>query len=340
MYITVKLVLKVNEVIIEDLRNYENGMKHEIYKVAGVFKKENRIFAYPYRYISNIVSWNSKQKVIDEATLYYKKKQKKHKAELDFSSKWSYHSYELHEEGYLSLTLGRAQGARILRVPFYVHDEQIQKIKRGTYKDMTIKERGDHWFAFILVEIEKIEPNGSIVMGIDIGLKNPAVAYLSDGHVKFFGNGRQLRFFHRSYRKKITMMQRQHQYKKLRNFDHRLSRILRNFDHQVSRSIIDYAVEHDVGLIKLEKLTGIHDRFNVRQLSTIYLWSYQRLQYFIEYKANLAGIKVQYVSPYNTSKRCPVCSRLNQANDRLYTCSCGFRAHRDLVGARNIMLAL
>lgn len=37
MYITVKLVLKVNEGIIEDLRNYENGMKHEIYKVAGVF---------------------------------------------------------------------------------------------------------------------------------------------------------------------------------------------------------------------------------------------------------------------------------------------------------------
>lgn len=340
MFITVKLVLKVEKQIVDELHTYEKGMKHEIYKVAGVFQKEQRIFAYPYRNISNVVSWDSKQNVIDEAVAYYKKKQKKHKAQLDFSSVWSKKSYVLHEEGYLLLTLGRSQGAKVLNVPFYVHEQQIKQIKRGVCKDMTIKERSDNWFAFILVEIEKPEPSGNLIMGIDLGIKNPAVACLSDGHIKFFGSGRQLRFLHRSYRKKISEMQRRHQFKKLRNFDHRLSRILRNFDHQISKAIVDYAQVHHVGLIKLEKLTGIHDHFDVKSTSTIYLWSYQRLQYFIQYKANLAGIEVRYVPPYNTSKRCPACGRINRPKDRLYTCSCGFRSHRDIVGAKNIMLAL
>lgn len=68
-----------------------------------------------------------------------------------------------------------------------------------------------------------------------------------------------------------------------------------------------------------------------------YIWSYYQIQQYLEHKALSKGIKVAYVDPYNTSKRCPLCDRLNKPNGRLYSCVCGYKAHRDLVGAFNIM---
>ncbi len=56
----------------------------------------------------------------------------------------------------------------------------------------------------------------------------------------------------------------------------------------------------------------------------------------MEYKAKLAGITVEYVDPAYTSQRCPVCGSVHHVKDRRYTCKCGFEAHRDVLGARNI----
>jgi putative transposase len=38
-----------------------------------------------------------------------------------------------------------------------------------------------------------------------------------------------------------------------------------------------------------------------------------------------------------TSQTCPACGQRNKAKDRTYQCSCGYEAHRDRVGAINIM---
>ena len=60
------------------------------------------------------------------------------------------------------------------------------------------------------------------------------------------------------------------------------------------------------------------------------------IQGVIGYKAKLAGISVEYVNPAYTSQTCPICGSVRHANDRNYACECGFRIHRDLLGAMNI----
>ena len=60
---------------------------------------------------------------------------------------------------------------------------------------------------------------------------------------------------------------------------------------------------------------------------------------YIEYKAILEGIKVEFVKPEYTSQICSVCGEKNKANDRKYKCKCGFKTHRDILGARNIINA-
>ncbi|HKQ89546.1 MAG TPA: transposase [Blastocatellia bacterium] len=61
---------------------------------------------------------------------------------------------------------------------------------------------------------------------------------------------------------------------------------------------------------------------------------------YIEYKAALAGVKVQPVDPRNTSKRCPECnhaSKKNRIRRDVFLCDeCGYFDHADIVGAKNI----
>ncbi len=116
---------------------------------------------------------------------------------------------------------------------------------------------------------------------------------------------------------------------------------MKNQDHKISREIVNFAIENHVSTIRLEKLSGIRQtaktsRKNEKNLHT---WSFYRLAGYIEYKAILAGITVEYVNPAYTSQICPVCGKKNKAKGRNYTCKCGYHSHRDLVGAINIIKA-
>lgn len=63
---------------------------------------------------------------------------------------------------------------------------------------------------------------------------------------------------------------------------------------------------------------------------------YYRLASFIEYKAKLSGIRIEYVNTAFTSQMCLKCGSVHHANDRNYSCKCGYHTHRDLLGAINI----
>ena len=85
------------------------------------------------------------------------------------------------------------------------------------------------------------------------------------------------------------------------------SRWMKDIDHKISREIIEDAIKMDVKIIQLEQLSGIRERNKKDRKNnhSLHTWSFYRLQQFIEYKARLAGIKVEYINPENTSKRCP-----------------------------------
>jgi IS605 OrfB family transposase len=115
-------------------------------------------------------------------------------------------------------------------------------------------------------------------------------------------------------------------------------RIMKDLDHKLSHDIVETAVAHNVKTIKLERLANIRSttRTSRKNNHSLHTWSFYRLAQYIEYKAKLAGIKVEYVNPAYTSQTCPVCGHVHHANDRNYVCKCGFHIHRDLLGAMNI----
>lgn len=176
------------------------------------------------------------------------------------------------------------------------------------------------------------------VMGIDLGIKCPAVGYCSDGSVKFYGNGRRNKYMRRHYAYLRKRLQRAKHMDVVKRINNKEQRIMKDIDHKISHDIIEMAVSHNVKVIKLERLSNIRStaRKSRKNDHSLHNWSFYRLAQFIEYKARLAGITVEYVNPAYTSQRCPVCGNVHHADDRNYVCECGFHTHRDLLGAMNI----
>lgn len=208
--------------------------------------------------------------------------------------------------------------------------------KLGT---MRIVYKGNKIVAQIVYEVAKPEYiNNGNIMGIDLGIKCPAVSYTSDGSIKFYGNGRKNKYMRRHYkylRKKLGKAKKPDAIKRIKNKE---QRIMKDIDHKISHNIVKTAVAHNVKIIKLEHLANIRSttRTSRKNNHSLHTWSFYRLAKYIEYKAKLAGIKVEYVNPAYTSQTCPKCGHVHHANDRNYTCKCGFHIHRDLLGAINI----
>ena len=175
-------------------------------------------------------------------------------------------------------------------------------------------------------------------MGVDLGIKCPAVSYCPDGSVKFYGNGRKNKYIRRHYNNLRKRFQKAKKPKAVVKINNKEQRIMKDIDHKLSREIVNTAKAHDISVIKLERLQNIRSttRTSRKNNHSLHTWSFYRLATFIEYKAKLAGIEVEYVDPAYTSQICPICGSIQHANDRNYTCRCGFHTHRDLLGTINI----
>lgn len=205
-------------------------------------------------------------------------------------------------------------------------------------RSVKLKKNGAYWYVYMTVSIRK-EKNvkSNIVMGVDLGIRVPAVCVTSTNKVKFVGNGRYIRFIERSMKARYKKLDKAKNKKAIKKMNHKLANIKHHLDHQYSKEIIDFAKLHNVSKIKLEKLTGIQNQMAKKRMKKEMMWSYHRLQMYVIQKAEITGIKVIQVSPKFTSRRCPQCGKYNKPLGRDYICVCGYKNHRDIVGAYNIM---
>lgn len=232
-----------------------------------------------------------------------------------------------------------------IRVRALIPSEVYEMFQRTNLGTLRITQKRGNLIAQIAYEAEAETCTDSGVIGVDLGIKCPAVSVTNDGKVKFFGNGRQRKRIKRHYEYKRRKLQKKHKLNAVKELEDKEHRIFTDMDHKLSREIVNYAKQNGIKTIKLETLSGIRrttrkscKNINERELS-VHSWSFYRLQQFIKYKAELAGIKVVEVNPAYTSQVCPNCGKLNKARDRNYTCCCGYHGHRDIVGAKNILAA-
>lgn len=218
----------------------------------------------------------------------------------------------------------------------------FRNIYNGKLGTLRITKKSRKYIAQISITFKINPKTKGQAMGVDLGILIPAVATTENSKVKFFGNGRQNKYHRRYYKSKRVKLGNDKKLNAIRNMDNKEQRYMNDQDHKTSREIVNFAKNNNVSVIRLECLEGIRNttRTSRKNKKNLYNWSFYRLSMYIEYKAKLEGIKVEYVDPKYTSQTCPCCGEKHKAKGRGYFCSdCGFKTHRDLVGAKNIINA-
>ena len=196
------------------------------------------------------------------------------------------------------------------------------------------------WYLFAVCEVETPEPiDVEGVLGIDMGVTNIAVD--SDGEIHSGKAIKNIRYRHRSLRKKLQRKRTHGARRRLKKLAGQEYRFATWVNHNLSKRIVAKA-EGTKRAIALEDLTHIRTRVTARrsQRATLHSWVFAQLRAFIVYKAALVGVPVHAVDPRNTSRTCPSCGCIAKANRKTqasFVCTrCGLAGHADVIAAGNI----
>ena len=316
----------------EILEKLIDGFNYETNRIINYFIDYQSERFVEYKQINDVVPWSSKNEVIKQARIDFRKVMVGHSKVSRFSydfCKWSNMSFRFIENQELLIETSKRE---MIVLKVHYNDFIKDKIDNTIITSLKIRKIKSKWIATITYQTKKKTNDFKNIMGVDLGIKVPAVVATSTNKIRFFGNGRERRFLFIKYKSELKKGSKEKT--PCKKNSNKLSKRLKYIDHKISRDIVNFAIREEIGLIKLENLKQLHRNKSNNTVST---WSYYRLMKYIVYKANKEGIKTVLVNPRNTSKRCPKCKKLNQPAKRNYECICGYKNHRDIVGAINIL---
>ena len=189
---------------------------------------------------------------------------------------------------------------------------------------------------------------GEEVVGVDIGEIHPIVSH--DGQETHIYNGRYIRSLYRLRNKMLAEFSQamsrckrhskrwwrltRRKWKRIRKIDNQIKDAL----HKHTTKFVTYCHAKGISTIVLGDLTGIRKSidYGKRVNQKLHQWAFGKISELITYKAKTLGIQVKVIDESYTSQICPKCSNRKKPNNRNYTCKCGFKYHRDGVGAINI----
>ncbi len=229
----------------------------------------------------------------------------------------------------------------------------------GTPKNVTVSRGATGWFVSIQVEYEapEVAHASQTLVGIDLGVAR--FATLSDGTVfeplnSFKHHQVHLARAQRSLsRKKKFSENWKKQKRKIARLHHKIAECRRDYLQKASTQI---SKNHAMIVIEDLKVSNMSrsakgDRESpgkkVRAKSglnrAILDQGWYAFRKMLEYKQAWAGGQVLAINPRYTSQTCLACghrAKENRTSQSEFACQvCGFKAHADLVGAKNILAA-
>lgn len=111
--------------------------------------------------------------------------------------------------------------------------------------------------------------------------------------------------------------------------------------HKISKLYLDYCIENGISKVyygDLDSCTrNTKERVNKLVGQKLNDWCYGLLMLQLENKLSRYGIELVKVSEAYSSQTCPHCGHRHKPTGRNYECQCGYKQHRDVVGAMNIL---
>ncbi len=349
------------------------GTDTVIAKVMNEYSKNKKDFKIGKSKILSFNKSNSPLYIRDKQMKLIKDKNK-HSVNIRLLSE----SYAEELENGLTITIGKGKSKKEItykkntkgmNVVFNIiakssYQKQIfEKLMSGEYKIGTSQilyvERKKKWFLNLTytftTEEKALDPNK--IMGIDVGVNIPAYLAISDNqyYKQPVGSKEEVESFRKQINSRMRTLQKQRKWcgkgsvghgtktrlKPLEKLSGKIARFKDTKNHCWSRYIVDEAIKNNCGTIQMEDLTGISE-----ENTFLKTWSYYDLQQKIKYKAEEAGIKINFIDPYMTSKRCNHCGYISKENrnvekngqDKFKCINCGHEANADWNAAKNIAM--
>jgi len=188
--------------------------------------------------------------------------------------------------------------------------------------------------------------------GLDMGVIH--LGMVSDGQEALAVSGRGLRSVKQGRAKAQATLRKKRartepgsrRRKRLNRVRYRISqkveRVTRNALHHAANQIVAFCRATAITLLCAGDLGTLSDKTRHRRSrrtnQEVDALEFGRLAHYLEYNLHLHGIPLIKISEAYTSQTCPRCGHLNKVAGRTYRCrACGYRAHRDGVGAVNIL---
>lgn len=245
-------------------------------------------------------------------------------------------------------------GPRV-HIPLVLGKYQRDALRGKKPTSATLVRRGKDWFAHIVVEEDSPTKKGGPSLGVDLGVRN--IATMSTG--KQISGTRTQAIKSRYARIRASLQSKGTKGAKnvLKRLSGREKRFISWTNHNVAKSIVSGALENGRGVIRFEDLKGIRERtrcWNKHKNRMMSGWSFFELQKFSVYKAERAGLAVEFCNPAWTSEThhdcglrgvrsflkywlyCPTCDRVVDADKNAASnIAAGGVEPREIRGDRN-----
>jgi putative transposase len=251
----------------------------------------------------------------------------------------------------LSLARRNPNGPIHVRLPAHLHGLSLEAFREVKL----VYNRSGHYEWHIAVEDGKqpeAEPPGDGVAAVDPGEIHPLA--LTDGEETLIVTARELRAIKHRRNKKLAEIQRKQAakikgsraWRRLQRSKNRLlartRRQMRDIEHKVSRAGAEWVRQRGVQQVAYGDVRDVADgkRLNRVSQQKVSQWTHGRLRAYFTYKVAAYGVEVISQNEAYTSRTCPnpECSHEHKPRGRNFVCpACGLRAHREAVGAANIL---
>ncbi len=219
---------------------------------------------------------------------------------------------------WLTLSLNRWRRISLPIVFGERQERRIEEALRGEWQFSMVEmvKRNGEWYAhFVLTKTFELVDEPETVIAIDRGEVNLAVAVAiskdkPDKPMKGqFWKGEEIKRIRGLYTHIRRKLQRKNRVGKVKELRGRERRKVNQQLHIVANQIFAYAKQFPKPVIVMENMNGIRRNFkkSKRLNRRFHSLPFRKLQTIIEYKANLEGIEVKYLTrkeTKNTSKTC------------------------------------
>lgn len=255
---------------------------------------------------------------------------------------WKDTAIKLLPDGKLKLSMGSNREPIVIQTTLLA-DTKIRQAK-------LVYEEGKYYL-HLVIEGKNVarKPQNGKIMAVDLGILRPITCFDGTEVISYHGGilNSLIRYRNKELAKFQQMLSRckkgSKRYRKLvkakkkmlRRTRHQIKDIL----HKITSNFLKMCLQKGIGTIALGDVTNIRERVegNDSANQKLHQWCFRKMVDIITYKAELLGMDVKLVPEEYTSQTCPMCGSRNHSNNRNYKCqNCGFKYHRDGVGAINI----